>query len=250
MSEADQSPDMVVSKGEFSKLCNVTPGRVSQWISEGKITGDALVGEGRNAKVRVVLALAQLKLRLDISQRFGNGLSTNLNNPVAAPAQATVTPPLQVAAPVSADVPLFQPAAPRPPVADPVEEKIKRERLEQIARANRKAAEEEEARAGRFVETASSQKQMGNIAAAMLQVFEGGLAEIAQAISARFAVPQRDVLHLLHGEFRKVRQSAHEVYQRQGETMPELVEVDLPEFDLSEPAPSVSSALAELEPCL
>ena len=227
MSEADQSPDMVVSKGEFSKLCNVTPGRVSQWISEGKITGDALVGEGRNAKVRVVLALAQLKLRLDISQRFGNGLSTNLNNPVAAPAQATVTPPLQVAAPVSADVPLFQPAAPRPPVADPVEEKIKRERLEQIARANRKAAEEEEARAGRFIDAAASRQQMGRIANAMLGVFEGALADFATALSGHFKLPQRDVLHLLRAEFRKVRAAASDSYLRQAEDLPPLVDTEL-----------------------
>ena len=58
----------VVSKGQFAALRNVSPSRVSQWISEGKIKPDALVGEGRNAKINVAVATRQLRDSLDIGQ--------------------------------------------------------------------------------------------------------------------------------------------------------------------------------------
>src|SRR5215813_1640879 len=56
----------VVSKGQFATLRNVSPGRVSQWISEGKIKPDALVGEGRKAKINVAVATRQFRDSLDI----------------------------------------------------------------------------------------------------------------------------------------------------------------------------------------
>jgi len=60
---------MNVSKSEFATRCGVTAARVSQWISEGKIDGDAIVGEGRSAVIDADLATAQLKQRLDPAQR-------------------------------------------------------------------------------------------------------------------------------------------------------------------------------------
>jgi hypothetical protein len=63
----------IVRKSVFASMCGVTPARVSQWLSEGKLTGEALVGEGRSAKINVAIALGQLRARLDVSQRFGIG---------------------------------------------------------------------------------------------------------------------------------------------------------------------------------
>lgn len=50
--QAASVPELV-SKSQFAALTNVTKGRVSQWIADGKLAGDALAGEGRDAKVRV-----------------------------------------------------------------------------------------------------------------------------------------------------------------------------------------------------
>ena len=44
----------IVSKSEFARLSNVSAARVSQWISEKKIYGEAIVGEGRDAKINAV----------------------------------------------------------------------------------------------------------------------------------------------------------------------------------------------------
>jgi hypothetical protein len=186
----------VVSKSQYAALKNVSPGRVSQWISEGKIEPDALIGEGRSAKINVAVADRQLKQKLDLSQRLGNGLATRLGE----------TPPPAAAAP--------QPAAespappPAPSVIDAIEEAFKREKLEGLQRENRKRAEEEAARAGRYVDAQAASAQMAKIATKTITIFEGALPEIAGVVAAKFSLSQRDVLHLLRSEFRSVRQRA------------------------------------------
>ena len=56
--------------------------------------------------------------------------------------------------------------------------------------------EEEAARSGRFTDAADAARQMGTLATKMMAVMEGSLPELATAVSARFEIPQRDVLHL------------------------------------------------------
>lgn len=196
--------DEVVSKGQFAKLANVSPGRVSQWISEGKIAGEALVGEGRSAQIRVAPAMAQLRSKIDIGQRFGNGIDTNLS---AAPAPAASSPP-------------------SPPV-DPVEDRIKRERLREIEFRNRDSAEKELARRGTYTRTRDAAEQMAGIVAAMLNVFEGAMPDLATAVAARFQIPQRDVLHLLRGEVRTIRERASLAARKRMESLPPEVLDDI-----------------------
>src|SRR6202044_1433319 len=50
-------------------ICGVSAARVSQWLSDGKLTGEAIVGHGLRARIRVDVARAQLKRRLDVNQR-------------------------------------------------------------------------------------------------------------------------------------------------------------------------------------
>lgn len=201
----------IVSKGRFAELRNVSPGRVSQWISEGKIKRDALVGEGRNAKINVAVAVLQLRGSLDITQRAGNGVDTNLDLPVPAPSTSDVSTA----------------TAPPAPVSDPIEDGIKRERLDQLKRANRKQAEEEAARSGRYTDAGEASRRMGQLGAQLMSVVEGSLMEISTAIGAKFQIPQRDVLHLLRSEFRKVRANGAKLYRDQAAQLPVLVDADL-----------------------
>ena len=71
-------PDRLLSKSEFAELCGVSPAAVSQWIKQGKISGEGLVGEGRTARIRVAVAMRQVNLRRDVGQALGNGLGTRL----------------------------------------------------------------------------------------------------------------------------------------------------------------------------
>jgi len=215
---ATPDPD-VIPKSVFALRRNVSKGRVSQWISEGKISGAALVGEGRTALIRESVAVAQLNQKLDIVQRTGNGLMTRLDLPAPAPtATEPIAPPPPIPPPAAGST---------EPARDPIEEQIKRERLEQLRRQNRKNSEEEATRAGLLVNAEISQQQFGKIAVQLVTIFEGSLSSFAASISARFQVPQRDVLHLLRSDFRKVRGDASAAVRRVATAMPETVEQEL-----------------------
>jgi len=55
---------------------------------------------------------------------------------------------------------------------------------------------------------------------------EGGLSEIANAFASRFKIPQRDALHLLRGEFHKVRATMAETARRQSAELPVTVTLE------------------------
>ena len=223
----------VVSKSEFARLSNVSAPRVSQWIAEKKIYGDAIVGDGRDAKIHLATARAQLRQNLDISQRMGNGLSTQLDGPPpAAAAHPAAVDQAQPAAPApTAQVlPFARPPAPEP-VRDPIEEQIKRERLETARRTNRKMAEEEAARNGRYVLADDARREVGKAIAQMISSTEGWCSELASAVAAKFSLPQRDVLHLVRNEYRSFRASLSTSARRQADTLPETVEEELPELE-------------------
>lgn len=222
-SGAPDDPD-VISKGEFARRRNVTAGRASQWISEGKISGAALVGEGRGASIRESVAVAQLNQKLDIVQRVGNGLMTRLDppKPAAAPAPVPASDPAAPPLPLDAAT-----AAPDFPRADPIEEHIKRQRLEQLRRANRKSAEEEAVRAGTLVNAETVSQQFGKLAVQIVTLFDGALAGMAASVSAHTKTPQRDILHLLRADFRKVRADAAAAVRRMAGDLPGTIEQDL-----------------------
>lgn len=60
----------VISKGEFAARLGRSAGAISQWIAAGKLSGAALVGEGRRAKINVTAAMAQLGAGLDLGQQL------------------------------------------------------------------------------------------------------------------------------------------------------------------------------------
>lgn len=222
----EPDPD-IITKAELARRRGVTPGRVSQWLSEGKISGEAIVGEGRKARIRETVAVEQLRERLDITQRYGNGLATCLQisrpPPVFEPACGPGAPGAAAPEPIRAIAP-----------TDPVEELIKAARLEELQRRNRKSAEEETARAGRLVEADAAAQQYGKIAAQIVGVMDGALGKFAAAFSARFQLPQRDALHLLRAEFREVRAAAAASLKRLGADMPDLIAFEMRADDTQE----------------
>ena len=207
-----------VSKGDFARICNVSPGRVTQWISEGKISGAALVGEGRSAKIVVAIAQKQIRARTDSGQAFGNGLKTKLEAPEARK-PAGPTSALPPRGDLGGDA-LTDPAASG---LDKLDTRIKQEKLEALERTNRKAAEDEAAAQGRYTGTAAARRQMTMMASQTMRIFEGALPEIASAVAATFHVQERDVLQILNEQFRKVREQATEAHKREAAAMPGLL---------------------------
>lgn len=181
----------LVSKSDFAARANISPGRVTQLIAEGKIGSDAIVGEGRMAKVWLERALAQFQARRDVGQALGNGAHARTHIPAPA------APAVEYSAP---DIVL--------PVSDPVAERIQRERLEQERIKTERMKREEAVSEGRYMPAAAGREEMGRVASSIIRIVEGGLADMASAISARFELPQRDVMHELQKSFREVRARA------------------------------------------
>jgi len=165
----------VVSKQEFAALVKVSPSCVSQWIARQKITGDALVGVGNRARIRVDVAREQLRQTVDIDQRLGK-----------TPWEATPEPMGEA--------------------EDTIEGRIKQQRLEQLALANALAREEAAARSGRYVKAEDARREMGRIAARLMTVFEASLSEFANAIIAAQPATPREASRLLRETWRQIRE--------------------------------------------
>lgn len=206
-------PEASVTKGEFARLANVTPGRVSQWLSAQQIYGEAIDGEGRDAKIRPNIALAQLKRTLDLGQRVANGLGTHLQ--LVSPAKG------------AADQGDDAPAAPTRSGSfhDEAERELVQLRLDRERRRDRQEREEEAARAGRYVDAEDANRELGRLASRLVSEFEGSLPDLATAIAAQFKLEQRDVLHTLKQAFRAARAKASAAMREGAEQLPPLQEV-------------------------
>lgn len=149
----------IVTKGEFATICKVSPGRVSQWISDGQISPAALVGEGRSAKIRVLQAQADLKRSLDPAQMTGNGLRTRIPG---GPLQPEPLPPPKPPSAPSRPVPDIEPAefptVPEGEKLDPVNEKalLTREQRENWRMRN-------DERRGVLIDAAEAERRWGEI---------------------------------------------------------------------------------------
>lgn len=218
-------PANTLSKGEFAKAMGVSPGRVSQWIAEGKIGLDAMHGTGHRARIYPDIARAQIAGRTDAGQRIGNGLGTMMAAERLGPTDAQ--------ADAQRGLPLPPPGADRPPT---VAEQIAAAQLEKIQQQVRKGAEEERARAGLYTPTADVTRALGRLASDLMTAIEGGLPEVANALSAKFGLPNRDLLHELRGAFRVIRERAAEAHAAKAAAEPEHIADDVTETEAEEDA--------------
>jgi hypothetical protein len=82
----------LVSKAQFAREVNVGKSRVTAYLKTGLIDGDAVVGEGRHARIDLEKARAQLRDRLSTDHRFGlQGLNTKLGD---APSRRSAPAPV------------------------------------------------------------------------------------------------------------------------------------------------------------
>ncbi|TIX21535.1 hypothetical protein [Mesorhizobium sp.] len=173
---------------------------------------DALEGQGRNAKVIVARAVEQIKLKRNIGQALGNGLSTRLDlDPEDQPEPPRSTP---------ADADRLTPN---------VDNELKQQRLEAERRRNRLAAEDEAARRGRLVDATLVRAEMTKLAQAIEDENAGMLTDFASAVAAEFKLPQRDVLHLLRKVRADKKAGAADRARRRAASLPEFVEAIIEE---------------------
>lgn len=197
----------ILPKGKFAELINVSAGRVSQYITERKIYGEAIVGNGRSAKINVPIAQQQLRKTLDVAQSLGNGLDTDLGSIVQSAPGSTESR-----------------SAEDLPATSSVEDQIRAEKLKTEQLRVRRLEEDEALRQGRYVLANDARAEQTRQAGLMLKVFEGGLADMATGIAAEFKLPQRDVLHCLKASYRQVRNRAAKDFEKAAAELPANVE--------------------------
>lgn len=181
-------------KSEFARDMAVSAARVSQWLSEGKITGEAIEGEGRGARIRPDIARRQLRERLHVDQRLGlNGLSTRLGAERGEPE----------------------------PAEDSVEAKIKAEKLFQVQLQTERLLEERRLARGHYVRAAEAREEMTRLAAKLLAGFEGLIPSFAAAVAEKLGAPNRDILHALREAFRAERAAIAAHYAAAAAAAPE-----------------------------
>lgn len=168
---------MEMSKGDFAKEISVSAARVSQYIKDGVIDGDALVGQGRFARINVAVAKQQIAARRHVGQALGNGLTTRVDDEDGEQLQLGGASPLKVEK--TADL-------------------IQLERLEQERRRNRRETVEEAERLRRLVPVDELERQVRRAAGDTVQLFLGMAPDIAAEISAQFPnAPARDLQHII-----------------------------------------------------
>jgi hypothetical protein len=216
--------DDIATKSEFAALTNVHPSRVSQWLSQRKIHGAAIVGEGRHARIRVTLAKEQLRQTLHTDQRIGANARAQLDGSPAAPAA---------------------PLSPAPPT---MEEKLKLQRLEQYQLANERAREDRAARVGIYTRADDARREMGRLASDLLMVFDSALVEFATAIAAKSNLSSRDAVHLLRKAWRSIRERSADRETETAASLPMLIAEGEREDDAGETVPPSEPSDSEEAP--
>ncbi|WP_164831123.1 hypothetical protein [Sinorhizobium medicae] len=182
-----------MTKGAFAAHIGVSAGRISQYIAEGKIYGDALEGDGRTAKIRPAIARQQLQKTLEPSQRFGA-------NGAAVFKASAGQPTLQLAPSDGASAP-----PPRLTVTDDVADQLAAERLRQQQITTARLEREEALEVGRYMLTDEARRQTVRAVSEAFKVMEQGIPEMAKAIAAQFSVSTHDATHVLLKAFRDHR---------------------------------------------
>lgn len=202
------------TQADFARHMGVSRAAVSQWKSRDILRDDAFTEPGKKGKVIYSVAVDQVRRNRDVGQSLGNGIETRTSSDEVADVDRPRDMPDEDGQP---ELPVSGPASVQaePIAADPaksklntVEDQLKRAKLEQQLRTNRIQASEEAVRQGMLVAAGDAREQLTRVANMMLQIFEGSLPDLGAAISAQFDIPQRDVLHLLRAEFKKVRATA------------------------------------------
>jgi hypothetical protein len=171
-----------VSKSQFARLSNVGKSRVTSWLTEGKIDGAAIVGEGRFARIDVDLARVQLKARLSTNESHGlNGLWTDLGDDAPEVSLADRLKALKVR-----------------------EAEYKVDRLEA----------EERLEDGTLMRTTGAQKGYHQVGSDLMTFFEGTIRVFADAMARDHGVPQKDAMITLRREYMAARADAAALHKK------------------------------------
>lgn len=169
---------MELSKGEFAALMKVSPGRVSQWIAEGKIKGAALIGDGPRAKINVPVAQQQLGRSLD---------------PVQLAAQSRPAP---------TQIPLGAEEAPPADTVDTDQVRMMRAKADKAEIEAEQARRELDAERGRYTLAEAALREWTKQAKALIDAEHEWHRDLALVIASELGIEAKAVEGVLRREFR------------------------------------------------
>lgn len=188
-----------LSKSEFAGRVGLSRARVSQLLTEGKISGDALEGEGRSARIVVERALQQLKINLDVGQHAGLNGKAQLGKGLASPRAATPD--------------------------DDETSQIRAEKLRQAQLITIRMQRDEQEASGRYVLAEEFQTHVAGAVTRVVQMLEASLPALAERIAAACpGVDTRTATHELRLAFRETRELIAGEVEAQAKTMPTTVD--------------------------
>ncbi|MEQ8827706.1 MAG: hypothetical protein RIC82_08015, partial [Parvibaculum sp.] len=201
----------LMSKSAFATSIGVSAPRVSQYIAERKIYGDALVGEGRGALIDPEIARQQLRKAIDIT--VGNGKHARLDPPVDSTSETAPT------------------RTPSSTATDKVATAIQHERLRELQTRNRRAAEAEYQRRGLLTPTAEANASIHRACARTQAIAEGAIVQIALSLASTFQLPTREVRHAALGAWKAAMETASAAERKAASALPETIPWSPPDSD-------------------
>lgn len=184
----------IVTKGEYAALKGRAPSAISNWIAEGKISPEALIGTGVRAKIWVERADADLARSLDPAQQSAQDRPVGL---AAAPMPASP-----------------QPSSPSPPYPITVDgdDDLRRRRK---ADADRAEFEAEQARrklavdAGRWIEASAAAKAFAQQLAKLISDTETFLTgDLARQLGDTHGLDWKALSVEIRAAFRRQRETS------------------------------------------
>ncbi|MEM1376155.1 MAG: hypothetical protein AAGG69_02090 [Pseudomonadota bacterium] len=200
----EQVVEQLITKTELAALAGVSKARVSQWLDEGIVQSDALVGTGRTAKVRRDLALRQIAKNRSVSQSMGNGAYTRVHLPTQPTVNADQSAP---------------PLAPLEPVEDPIAKRTKLEKLEQAQIQTVRMRREEQVASGRYMLTEDHKMQLGRVASQIWQALDSATKAMAQTLVENSDLDERTARILAEKMLRTGRETVARQFADQREAM-------------------------------
>ncbi len=183
----------VVSKARFAALEGVGKSAVSNWIAEGKLNGDALVGAGRGAMINVAVARQQLGRSLDPSQRLAQvTVSGRASGEFAASAEGESA-------------------------------RYQRARADMAEIDARRARQREQADAGLYLLTADARAAWTRELAGLIQAIELWLPRAAEQLAGATGASHRELTVVLRRAWRDFRQDRAEVAAHAAAEAPEII---------------------------
>lgn len=198
----------IMNKSDFAALVRRHPSFVTRCIDDGKLSGDALVGTGRSARIRVAPALQQLAMKLDLGQQLAQAAPL-----LPSPAASTLAG--------AAGVDRAAAGAAPPAAVDGLQDPLALERAEQVRLRNEVLrgtidlqAREAAVAAGQLVDAQAVSRALTRQLSPLFNIFDELPATIAKPLADEFGLEYPRVLIAVKQAIRRQRdnwadQAAH-----------------------------------------